>query len=464
MQKKPRKNLLIQRLNYIRDKQNDIYQKILNDEMKVDIQETLKMSIKDENNQLKPFRRDQLQIMKKSQNKPELVIEQINTHLKQLYTRECYCLEIKKRVKKLIKTGDFCDLNINWVLLELSGARVIKLQNRGVFLKLLEQKDKYPPELFEPIYLDSVRTLNHLDSIKKKQIEKQIETVLIAYSIRNPEIGYCQGQNFIVNYLINTLKFDLEDAFWTFTQILETIMPIDYYTNILSALTDQQILDYYIQEYIPELKTHFHKINLQSDFFTVQWYLCIFTNQVKPQLTNFIMLMLFIDGIKSLTISALILLILLKNELLKFDQFSKLYRFIFYQLMQLIIYSNIQIYIVMLKYLNITISKSKLKKKPLILLEKKLELNQFHQNAITEKQQIEIEKIPPCPKDQQVCNQVLLSNQFLRKSSSFYVYKHKDPPVMIRNYWDGNIFPEIQKSHELVILRQEHICIRKSSL
>lgn len=31
------------------------------------------------------------------------------------------------------------------------------------------------------------------------------------------------------------------------------------------------------------------------------------------------MLMLFIDGIKSLTISALILLILLKNELLKFN-------------------------------------------------------------------------------------------------------------------------------------------------
>lgn len=60
MQKKPRKNLLLQRLNYIIDKQNDIYQKILNDEMKVDIQEALKMSIKDENNQLKPFRRDQL--------------------------------------------------------------------------------------------------------------------------------------------------------------------------------------------------------------------------------------------------------------------------------------------------------------------------------------------------------------------------------------------------------------------
>ncbi|CAD8195124.1 unnamed protein product [Paramecium octaurelia] len=456
MQKKPRKNLLIQRLNYIRDKQNDIYQKILNDEMKVDIQEALKMSIKDENNQLKPFRRDQLQIKTKSQNKPELVIEQINTHLKYLYTKECYCLEIKKRVKKLLKTGDFCDLNINWVLLELSGARVIKLQNTGVFQKLLEQKDKYPPELFEPIYLDSVRTLNHLDSIKKKQIEKQIETVLIAYSIRNPEIGYCQGQNFIVNYLVNTLKFDLEDAFWTFTQILETIMPIDYYTNILSALTDQQILDYYIQEYIPELKTHFHKINLQSDFFTVQWYLCIFTNQVKPQLTNFIMLMLYIDGIKALTISALILLILLKNELLKFDQFTDAINYI----QQYVdIYCDIEIF----KYHYFQI---KIKKQTFNFAREEIraQLIQKHQNAITEKQQIEIEKIPPCPKDQQVCNQVLLSNQFLRKSSSFYVYKHKDPPIMIKNYWDGNIFPEIQKSHELLILRQEHICMRKNSI
>lgn len=50
MQKKIKRNIILQRFDYIREKNQDIYRKILNDKMEVDIKEALRMSIKDENN------------------------------------------------------------------------------------------------------------------------------------------------------------------------------------------------------------------------------------------------------------------------------------------------------------------------------------------------------------------------------------------------------------------------------
>lgn len=65
------------------------------------------------------------------------------------------------------------------------------------------------------------------------------------------------------------MKFDIEDSFWIYVQLLETIMPLDYYTNIISVLTDHHILEYYISQYLPDLAQHFEKIHLRTDFFAV---------------------------------------------------------------------------------------------------------------------------------------------------------------------------------------------------
>ena len=40
-------------------------------------------------------------------------------------------------------------------------------------------------------------------------------------------LGYCQGFNFIVGRLLQVMTE--EEAFWTFTCIVENIMPVDYF-------------------------------------------------------------------------------------------------------------------------------------------------------------------------------------------------------------------------------------------
>ncbi len=63
-----------------------------------------------------------------------------------------------------------------------------------------------------------------------------LRNVLVAYTKRNPTVGYCQGMNFIVGRLLRFL--DEDEAFWVLTMLLETILPLDYYANMVGVLID----------------------------------------------------------------------------------------------------------------------------------------------------------------------------------------------------------------------------------
>ncbi len=67
-----------------------------------------------------------------------------------------------------------------------------------------------------------------------------MKNVLIAFSRRNPFIGYCQGLNFIAFFLL-TMQFTEEEAFFLLSTMLESIIPMDYYTNMIGVVCDQQI-------------------------------------------------------------------------------------------------------------------------------------------------------------------------------------------------------------------------------
>lgn len=111
------------------------------------------------------------------------------------------------------------------------------------------------------IELDLLRTLpnnKHYSSPSAGGIQK-LRNVLMAFSWRNPDIGYCQGLNryseacsfwpvcslsgiFVIVSVerpprrlaaIALLYLDQEDAFWSLVAIVEVFMPRDYYTKTL---------------------------------------------------------------------------------------------------------------------------------------------------------------------------------------------------------------------------------------
>lgn len=64
-----------------------------------------------------------------------------------------------------------------------------------------------------------------------------LRNVLSTYVKRNPTVGYCQGMNFIVGRLLRYMNE--EESFWTLAMIIETILPPDYYCNMVGVLIDQ---------------------------------------------------------------------------------------------------------------------------------------------------------------------------------------------------------------------------------
>lgn len=75
--------------------------------------------------------------------------------------------------------------------------------------------DQYPESYFRPIELDITRT------VAKESIEtmNSLKNILIAFSKKNPFIGYCQGLNFIAYFLIS-MQFSEEEAFWLLCQLI----------------------------------------------------------------------------------------------------------------------------------------------------------------------------------------------------------------------------------------------------
>jgi hypothetical protein len=50
---------------------------------------------------------------------------------------------------------------------------------------------------------------------------------------------------------------------------MERILPIDFYTNMLSVVAQVRVLVFYLEHYLPKLGHHFKEIGLDAEFFAV---------------------------------------------------------------------------------------------------------------------------------------------------------------------------------------------------
>ena len=56
--------------------------------------------------------------------------------------------------------------------------------------------------------------------------------------------------------LIRDEEKEEEESFWIFVMMLESMLPLDYYSNMVGALIDQKIFYNIFEETIPELHRH----------------------------------------------------------------------------------------------------------------------------------------------------------------------------------------------------------------
>jgi hypothetical protein len=64
--------------------------------------------------------------------------------------------------------------------------------------------------------------------------------------------------NFIVGRLLTYMSE--EEAFWCLTMLIETILPLDYYSNMVGVLIDQQVFKEAVKFFFPDLCEHFEAL------------------------------------------------------------------------------------------------------------------------------------------------------------------------------------------------------------
>ena len=141
---------------------------------------------------------------------------------------------------------------------------------KEVLAKANEEKVKHEIEL------DVIRTTVG-DVENPEETRAQITNVLYAVSQLNGKTKYCQGMNFIVQFLYE--KFGEEEAFYIFLSFFKNT---DYKLIFEKDLEELKILFYVFRRVIsllePELSSYFNMNGVDVNFFVPPWFITLYTS------------------------------------------------------------------------------------------------------------------------------------------------------------------------------------------
>ena len=215
---------------------------------------------------------------------------------------------------------------------ECSGATALRIP--GYYEDLARKDGEDDPTIVAQIQMDINRTLTDNIFFRKGPGVAKLNEVLIAYSRRNAEVGYCQGMNLITACLLLIMPA-AEDAFWVLTSIIENILPQGYYDHsLLASRADQQVLRQYVTEILPKLSSHFDDLSIELETLTFQWFLSVFTDCLSAEALFRVwdVVLCTNDGSTFLFQVALALLKLNETQLLHCDTPASVYTYINHQM------------------------------------------------------------------------------------------------------------------------------------
>jgi len=145
--------------------------------------------------------------------------------------------------------------------------------------------------------------------------------VLYAFVKRNCTIGYCQGFNYITAHLLRHLN-DEEESFWALCNLLESILPINYYSLMIGVLVDEKVFSRMLKTFKPIFWHIVKKIELDSSLVSLQWFTCLFSYNLRSEISDEIWDHFFLNGPKILFKAALSIINLIESSFLKCTNFS----------------------------------------------------------------------------------------------------------------------------------------------
>ena len=185
----------------------------------------------------------------------------------------------------------------------------------------LRNKDEKFSYVSEQINKDINRTF-YTEKFKKGNGKEMLYNILIAIAFIRPEIGYCQGMNFIVGALINFIDNE-EKCFWIFLYFIDNIeLKMIYLQKTPDYLIKLYQLKYFIKENYPKLFPHLKINQICPDIFFSKWILTIFSNFLPFETLYNVWDLFIIDKWKAIFTFSIIMVHYMKDQLMNMDLYS----------------------------------------------------------------------------------------------------------------------------------------------
>ncbi|XP_073000730.1 uncharacterized protein [Typha latifolia] len=150
--------------------------------------------------------------------------------------------------------------------------------------------------------------------------QASLRRVLVGYSFRDSEVGYCQGLNYVAALLLLVMKTE-EDAFWMLAVLLENVLVNDCYTDNLSGChVEQRVFKDLLAKKCPRIATHLEALGFDVSLVATEWFLCLFSKSLPSETTLRVWDVLFNEGAKVLFHVALAIFKMKEEELLRAHQ------------------------------------------------------------------------------------------------------------------------------------------------
>ncbi|KAF8928958.1 GTPase-activating protein [Haplosporangium bisporale] len=148
--------------------------------------------------------------------------------------------------------------------------------------------------------------------------QEALFNVVKAYSLYDPEVGYCQGLSFVVGPLL--LNMPDEEAFCLLVRMMNSYEMRGHYTpemNMLQLRLYQ--FEQLMEETVPLVFKHLRNQGIRSTMYASQWFMTLFAYKFPLELVFRVYDIIFVEGVESLLRFAIALLKTSHDKILSLD-------------------------------------------------------------------------------------------------------------------------------------------------
>jgi len=146
--------------------------------------------------------------------------------------------------------------------------------------------------------------------------------VLKAYSIYNPQVGYCQGMSFVCATLLFNMLSE-EEAFWMMVALLNTFQE-NYHPSMQGILEGNDTFNMLLKLANPNIAKHMDNLQSISLIFISRWFLTMFTDFKNWQTVLRLWDVIFYEGKNSLLRIALAIMRCAEKRILQCSRFEEI--------------------------------------------------------------------------------------------------------------------------------------------